>query len=106
MTCLCLASTPDGLRTFNVRLQRSIKLGVLAHAIAVAADVHQMAMMQNSVDEGGGHHLVAKDLAPFLEALVGREHGRRAFVAAVHELEEQHSTAMVDRQVADLINHQ
>jgi hypothetical protein len=43
---------------------------VLAHAVAVSADVDQMTVVQDPIDEGGCHHFVAKDFAPFLEALV------------------------------------
>lgn len=65
-----------------------------------------MAVVQDSVDERSGHHVVAKDVAPFLESFVGSEYGRRAFVTAIHELEEEDGSAVVDRQVADLIDYQ
>jgi hypothetical protein len=39
---------------------------VLAHPTAVAADVHQMTVMEYTVDQGGGHDFVAQHLAPFL----------------------------------------
>ena len=82
------------------------ELGVLAHAVAVAADVDEVAVVQEPVDERRGHDLVAEDLAPFLEALVGGEHGRGVFVAAGHELEEEHGAGAGDRQVADLVDDQ
>ena len=66
------------------------ELGVLTHAIAVAADRHEMTVVDEAIDEGGGHDVITKDVAPLFEAFIGREHGRRVLVAARHELKEQH----------------
>ena len=54
---------------------------MLAHPVAVAADVDDMAVMHEAVDQGGSHDLVAEDVAPLLEALVGGEDGGCVFVA-------------------------
>lgn len=43
--------------------------GVLRHAVAVASNRHDVAMMDESIDERRGHHLVAEDLAPLFKAL-------------------------------------
>ena len=56
---------------------------VLPHPVAVAADVDDVAVVQQPLDEGRGHDLVAEHGAPFLEALVGGEHGGGTFVAGV-----------------------
>ena len=66
------------------------EVGVLAHAVAVAADVDDVAVVKQAVDERGCHDFIAEDLAPFLEALVAGEHGGSMLVAAAHELEEVH----------------
>ena len=79
---------------------------MLAHAVAAAADVDDMAVVQQAIDERSGHDLVAQDLAPFLEPFIGRQHSRCAFVAPVDELKEQHGTALADGQVADLVDDQ
>ena len=79
---------------------------MLAHPVAVATDVDDLAVVQQPVDEGGGHDLVAEYAAPVLEALVGGEHGRGAFVAGVDELEEEHGSVLGDGQVADLVDHE
>jgi hypothetical protein len=39
------------------------ELCVLAHAVAVAADVDDVAVVDEPVDEGAGHDLVAEDIA-------------------------------------------
>ena len=72
----------------------------------VAADVDDVAVVQQPVDEGRGHDLVAEHAAPFLEALVGGEHGGGALVAGVDELEEEHGAVLADGQVADLVHHE
>jgi len=54
----------------------------MPHAVAVAADVHEMAVVHQAVDEGSGHHVVAEDLAPLVEGFVAGEHGRGKPVTA------------------------
>jgi hypothetical protein len=44
---------------------------VFAHAVAVAADIDQVTVMQDPVDQGSRHDFISEDLAPFLEAFVG-----------------------------------
>ena len=45
-------------------------------------------MVDEAVDQGGSDHGVAEDLAPGLEAAVGRDDDRPAFVAARDQGEE------------------
>jgi hypothetical protein len=59
------------------------ELGVLAHAVAVAADRDDVAVVDEAIDERRRHDLVAKDRAPLFKALVGRQDGRRVLVPAV-----------------------
>ena len=66
------------------------EVGVLPHAVAVAADRHDVTVMDEPIDQRGGHDLVAKDLAPFFKAFVGRQHGRGVLVATRHQLKEEH----------------
>jgi site-specific DNA recombinase len=68
--------------------------------------IDQVAVMQHSVDEGRSHDVIAEDLAPLLEALVGGQHGGGMLIAPIHELEEEHRAGMVDRQVADFIHYE
>jgi hypothetical protein len=77
---------------------------VLPHPEAVAADVDDVAVVEQPVDQGCSHDLIAEDLAPLLEALVAGQHGGGVLVAAAHELEEVHRAGAGDRQVADLID--
>ena len=81
------------------------EVGVLAHAVAAAADVDGMAVMQQAIDERSGHDLVAQDLAPLLEAFIGGQHSGCALIAPVDELEEEHGAGLADRQSTDDVNH-
>ena len=47
---------------------------VLPHPVTVAADVDDVAVVQQTVDEGRCHDFVGQHTAAFLEALVGGEH--------------------------------
>ena len=79
---------------------------MILHPVAVASDVDDMAVVHKAVDESSRHHLVAQHAAPVLETLVRRQHSRRLLVPGVDELEEEHGAVLVDRQVADLVDHQ
>src|SRR3954451_11637919 len=51
-------------------------------AVAVALEREDLAVVDESVDHRGGGHVVAEDLAPGAEGLVGGDDHRGAFVAA------------------------
>ncbi len=59
-----------------------------AHPVAVAADVDDVATVQEPVQQSSRHDLVVQDVPPVLKPLVRRQHRRRASVAAVDQLEE------------------
>ena len=76
---------------------------MLPRPVAVAADVDDVAVVQQPVDERRGRHLVAEHAAPLLEALVRRQHGGGLFVAGVDQLEEQRRAVAAHRQVGDVV---
>src|SRR5829696_5682374 len=57
-------------------------------AVAGAVDVDHVAVVQQSVEDGGGEHVVAEHAAPFGEALVGGDDHGAAFVSTGDELED------------------
>jgi hypothetical protein len=56
------------------------------------------------VDERGGDHGVAEDLAPLFEAAVTGDDDGAALVAARDEREEEVGGLALERQVADLVD--
>ena len=63
-----------------------------------------MGVVDEAVDERGGDHGVAEDLAPGFEASVAGDDDRAAFVAARDEREEQVRGLPFEREVADLVD--
>ena len=75
-----------------------------AEAVALAFEGDHVGVVDEAVDERGGDHGVAEDLAPGLEAAVAGDDDRAAFVAARDEREEQVGGLAFERQVADLVD--
>jgi stage V sporulation protein SpoVS len=61
-------------------------------------------VVHQAIDERRGHHGVAQDLPPLLEAPVGGHDDRAPLVAAGHQREEQVGRLALKGQVADLIH--
>ena len=72
----------------------------------VTFDVDDRRVVQQPVEDRGGDHLVAEDLTPAGQALVGRDQDRPPLVAPRHQLKKQVGPQPVQRQVADLIDDQ
>ena len=88
-----------GRRPLRGLLAASIRAGLqqvlmIPHAVGVPSDVDDMAVVDQPVDQSGGHHLVAEHAAPVLEALVRGQHGRGPLVSGVDELEEEHGAVL------------
>lgn len=65
-----------------------------------------MAVVQHAVDKRGRHDFGAQDGAPFLESLVGRQDHRGVLVGSVHELDDKHRAGVIDRRIANLVDHE
>src|SRR4051812_36386151 len=70
----CWCPDPEVLRN---------EVGVLAHAVARALDLHHDGVVQQSVQQGGGDHRVGENLAPFGKAAIGRQDHGALLVARV-----------------------
>lgn len=73
-------------------------------AIGLPADTYDVAMMLEPTDEGGGHRIVAEDVAPFVEALVAGQRCRAALVAPTYELKEKRRAGPQNWQIAYLVD--
>ena len=62
-------------------------------------------MVQQPVEDRGGNDLIAEQLLPVPEALVGGDDGGASFVAVADELEEQVGFLAVDGKIPHLIDH-
>jgi len=65
-----------------------------------------MAVVEQPIEDGGGHHLVTKHLTPLHDWAVGGDQYAAALVAAGDQLEEQMGGIGLQRQVAQLVNDQ
>src|SRR5207245_5501399 len=102
-----LPAGPAGAGSWGFGLgggQAPDEVPVLAHAVAIPPDVDDVAVVEEAVDERGGHDVVAKHLAPVFEALVARQHGAGMLVAARHQLEEEHRPGPAEGQIPDLVD--
>src|SRR5215207_1260020 len=75
-------------------------------AVAVAFEREDLGVVDEPVDHRGGDDVVAEDLPPGAERLVGRDDQRRALVAAADEHEHQVRGLGIERDVADLVDDQ
>ena len=74
---------------------------------AVVAGLHDVAVVGKPVEQCGGHLGVAKYLTPFPEAKVGGDQHAGSLVELGEQVEQQRSTSLAERQVAQLIqDHQ
>ena len=60
--------------------------------------------MQESIENGSGHHVVAEDVAPLRDGLVGGDEHTAALVASADELEEEVCGGFLQGQVTELID--
>ena len=73
-------------------------------AIAFSLNHQRFSMVHQSVDDGGCQHVVdVEDFAPFTKNAIRGDHDRAALITACDHLEHQIGAALVDRQVAQLI---
>lgn len=73
-------------------------------AVRLTLDIDNGAVMQDTVQDGGGDGDVGKDLVPLGEGFVGGKDGRRFFIPSGNQLEEQVCALDVHGEVADLVD--
>lgn len=72
--------------------------------VAVAFDVDHLAVVEQSVEDGGSDHGILEEFLPVGEALVGRDDGRTLFITVRDELEEEVGILGGHRQIAHFID--
>ena len=73
-------------------------------AVRLTLDVDNGAVMQDTIQDGGGDGDVGKDLVPLGEGLVGGKNGGRFLIPSGNELEEQVCTLDIHREIADFVD--
>jgi hypothetical protein len=84
------------------RLQKA-GAALLAQSVAVAADGEDVAVVEQAVEDGGGHPRIAKDLAPLADGAIAGGEQAAALVPPRHELEEEMGGVLLERQVAEFV---
>ena len=77
--------------------------GAVLEAPALVAGLDDLAMMGETVEQGGGHLGVAEDRRPFAEGEVGGDDDRGSLVEPAHEVEEQLPAGLSEGQVAEFV---
>lgn len=77
-----------------------------AEAVAVTLEAEDVGVVDEPVDHGCGDGVVAEDLAPGAEGLVAGDDQAGALVAGADEREHEVRCLGVERDVADLVNHE
>lgn len=73
----------------------------MLHPEAVTPEAHDVAAVDQAVDQGGCHDLIARPLAPLLKAVAAGEDSGGPVVASCHEL---HGAHAAPEQTADPID--
>ncbi len=80
------------------------KFLALFEAVRLALDVNDGAVVQDTVENGGGDRNVGKNLVPLGEGFVGGKDGGGFLIPSGDELEEQIGTLDIHREITDLVN--
>ena len=97
------------LRTLTRRAwSRAGRIGIfVSHAIAVSLNDDRLPVMHQPVDQGRGQGVVhVKQGAPFPEGSIRGQHDRSGFITGSDHLEQQIGPALVDGQIAQLIEEE
>src|SRR5881227_3392003 len=77
-----------------------------AHAVALAADVEDGGVAEQAVDDGGGDDRIGEDMAPVGEAAIRGQDDRALVGPTADDLEDPVGRGLVEREVAQLVDHQ
>ena len=86
------------------RLDSFLGLGAaVQEAVALVAGLHDVAVVSQSVQQGGRHLRVAEDAGPLSEVQVGRDHHTGALVQFGEQVEQQRTAGLTEGQVTHLV---
>ena len=90
----------------RARWKRRPEFPARAQPVTFAGECKDGAVMNETIDDGGGGHLVGKDLCPLFEWKICRERNAASFVALRDELKEQICCFSFERNVSELVDEQ
>src|SRR5207245_2810810 len=79
---------------------------LLAEPVAVAANGEDVAVMEETVEDGGCHHGVAEHRSPLADRSIAGDQHAAPLVAPRDELKEERRRIGLDRQIAALVDDQ
>src|ERR1700722_9163074 len=106
-TAYFTAKTHSG-RSHSMLESRASRFGIfVSHPIAVSLNDDRLSVMHQPVDQGRCQSVVhIKQGAPFPEGSIRGKHDRSGFITGRNHLEQQIGPALVDRQIAQLIEEE
>lgn len=80
------------------------QIGMFTQPVVGPFDLNDDSVMQQAVEQHGGHDRVAEQLSPLGEAAIGGEDRGACFVSGVDQLEKQVRAAAVDGDISDFVD--
>src|SRR5581483_2889333 len=85
---------------------KSAAADLVFESIAGSVDGEDFAVVEETIEDRGGDHVIAEELAPSIERDVAGDHQRTSRIPGCHQLEEQIGATAVHRQVTQFIDDQ
>ena len=93
-------------KSVNDHLFLAHKFLAFFQPVGLTLDVNNSAVMQDTIQDGGGNGDVGEDFVPLGKGLVGGKNGGGLLIAPGDELEKQVCALNVHRKIADLIDYE
>ena len=77
----------------------------MLEAVAIIAGFYDVAVMGQSIQQGGGHLRITEHRRPFREAEIGGDQDAGSFVELADQVEEKRTTSLTEGQVPQFIKY-
>src|SRR5580658_1118118 len=96
----------SGTGRLDGRLRPHAGFALLLQPVTFALDVDGMRVVQQTIENRAGDHVVLKNRTPFAVALIGSQDHRTALIAFADQLEQTGGRLPVQAAVADFVEDQ
>ena len=86
------------------RAWRGSVSGAVFEPPARVAGFHDIAVVRQAVEHGGGHFGVAEHLRPVGEGEIGRYQQRGVFIELADQMEQQLTAGLAEREIAEFVD--